>query len=141
MTAQSRADRLADRLKDRDAKDEADGHKGGKQGAGQADTPSPPSSPEGKRGAASEGPPPAEEPKDARTKFQAYVLKSVQDEAKAIVYWTNNRPGGYASLTELAEHALRREIERMRHEFTGDQPFPPMPADQKLTTRPPRRGE
>ncbi|UWS77570.1 hypothetical protein [Streptomyces noursei] len=63
----------------------------------------------------------------------------MQDEAKAIVYWTNSRPGGYASLTELAEHALQREIERMRAEFNGGQPLPAYATDRN-TPRPPPEG-
>lgn len=80
---------------------------------------------------------PQQPAQEKRVKFQAYVLDSVQSEARAIVYWTNNRPGGYASLTELAEAALMREIERMREQFTGGEPFPPMPEGRNLPTRPP----
>nr|WP_011242312.1 hypothetical protein [Streptomyces noursei]BAD80786.1 hypothetical protein [Streptomyces noursei] len=126
----SRADRLADRLSKRGSGSEGDD--------GRADPPAEAAPEDADQPDTKPGP--EEEPEDVRGKFQAYVLRSVQDEAKAIVYWTNNRPGGYASLTELAEHALQREIERMRAEFNGGQPFPPMPPDQKLTTRPPRRG-
>ncbi|MEU6332774.1 hypothetical protein ABZ851_36840 [Streptomyces sp. NPDC047049] len=122
----TRAEILAERLAARnEAEREAADSEAG-TGAGQAEEPAKPQ--------AEVPPQPAPE---KRVKFQAYVLDSVQSEARAIVYWTNNRPGGYASLTELAEAALIREIDRMREQFTGGEPFPPMPEGRSLPTRPP----
>lgn len=77
------------------------------------------------------------EPVDPREKYQAYVRSSLKKEAQSAVFWTNNQPGGYASLTELTEAALQREIERLRDRFTHGEPFSPMPPGRKLTTRPP----
>ncbi|WP_327072048.1 hypothetical protein [Kitasatospora sp. NBC_01302] len=110
----TRAEKLAERLRDRN-----DDEAGKNQPAAPAD------------------PPPPEPAPDKRTKFQAYVSEAIQNEARAVVYWTNNRPGGYASLTEMAEAALQHEIERMREQFTKGEPFRPMPEGRTLPTRPP----
>ena len=127
--AQTRADRLAARLS---------GRGGGESEQGERDDEGAEPLPERSEEQVKAPEVPQKDQKDARTKYQAYVRASIKEEAQAAVFWTNNQPGGYASLTELTEAALEREIERLRDRFTHGEPFPPMPKGKRLPTRPPQ---
>lgn len=127
--SQTRAERLADRLRNRQEGEAPPDPEG--------DSPPPVEPPQGLP-----EPVPASGPRmergEAREKYQAYVKGTLKAEIQAAVFWTNNQPGGYASLTELTEAALERELEHLRERFNHGQPFQPMPPGKKLPTRPPQ---
>lgn len=79
---------------------------------------------------ATDAPEPA--PVATRPRMTVYIAQEVQDAARAAVYWTNNRPGGYDNLSNLLEDALMDKVHQLEAELNEGNSFPPMPQGRRL---------
>ncbi|MEV6527802.1 hypothetical protein AB0M43_38360 [Longispora sp. NPDC051575] len=61
-----------------------------------------------------------------------YVSRDVQNAARAAVFWTNNKPGGFDNLSDLLEDALMARIQQLADELNDGQPFDPVPEGRRL---------
>jgi hypothetical protein len=93
-----------------------------------------------------ETPPPAQPPAAAvprgqvagKEKLQPYISIPVAEAARNAVVATTPFEGGYQSISDLIEDAIREKVQRLQRKFNNGDPFPERPRKRLKTGRPAR---
>ncbi|MEU2740949.1 hypothetical protein OG762_52260 (plasmid) [Streptomyces sp. NBC_01136] len=102
----------------------------------------PPTPPETEKPEAKKTPAAAPVPRGqvaGKEKLQPYITKDVAEAARDAVVWTTPHEGGYQSLSELIEDAIKEKVAKLQRKYNNGEPFPPRPRKEIRTGRPPRR--
>jgi len=73
-----------------------------------------------------------------KEKLQPYITTDVAEAARNAVVATTPHEGGYQSLSDLIEDAIREKVARLERKFNEGRPFPRRPRKLK-TGRPTKR--
>ncbi|MFE7194510.1 hypothetical protein [Kitasatospora sp. NPDC057541] len=73
-----------------------------------------------------------------KEKLQPYITKAVAEAARNAVVATTPYEGGYHSLSDLIEDAIKEKLTKLQRKFNNGQPFAQRPRRMR-TGRPPAR--
>lgn len=59
-----------------------------------------------------------------KVQWTNYIDKGIREDARNVVAALSATPGGPASLSELVENGIEREVQRLEKEFNHSRPFP-----------------
>ncbi|MCX5199731.1 hypothetical protein OOK31_38640 [Streptomyces sp. NBC_00249] len=74
-----------------------------------------------------------------KEKLQPYITTEVAEAARNAVVATTPYEGGYQSLSDLIEDAIREKLTRLERKFNEGEPFAQRPRKKIRTGRPPAR--